>query len=180
VANFDDHFKQAENNLLFLQSINSNTPEFIDWQITTCYYVAVHLINAFIANKGNLHFNSHDKVKEAINPQSRFVNTRLDPDTYASFIALGNLSRRSRYLCHEKQIDNEKKHPCEDRHFAQALTHLDALLSFMKLIYAKDFPKTEIVFAFTKKPINLKFFHITIPIRPEDIITSDPIQSQKS
>jgi len=161
MASFDDHIKQAKSNLSFLETTNQKANNFLDWQITTCFYIGVHLINSFLAKEADLHFNTHEHVKKAINPHSVFTNTRLEQHTYLAFIKLGNLSRRSRYLCHEHQKnDGSTAFAVEVRHFRKALIELDKVISFIANKYGITFEAIEINCAFTKPP-SLTNFNIT-------------------
>ncbi len=63
MASFQDHISQAKCNLRFLGSVNNQIKNTWDWQVTVAFYVAVHMINARIADKANLHYRSHEAVK---------------------------------------------------------------------------------------------------------------------
>ena len=41
---FEDHVKQAQHNLKFLENINAGNYDCVDWQVTTCFYTALHLV----------------------------------------------------------------------------------------------------------------------------------------
>jgi hypothetical protein len=62
---FADHIKQANSNFLFLKSVNQTSPAHVDWQVTVCFYTALHLVNAHLA-KYNQQFRNHTDVKDAI------------------------------------------------------------------------------------------------------------------
>ena len=51
MASFDEHIAQAKCILGFLEKINGIGDNFIDWQVTTNFYVSVHLI--IIINRPN-------------------------------------------------------------------------------------------------------------------------------
>ena len=69
MANFADHIAQAQKNLQFLQEISGKlSTQYWDWNVTVCYYVAVHLVNSHIASTTNQHYRKHEEVSKALNP----------------------------------------------------------------------------------------------------------------
>ena len=74
-------------------------PSQFDWQVTICFYTAVHLINCHLANFG-LQYRKHKDVKDALNPYT-ISPAKLPEDEYSAYISLQSLSRRSRYLVNE-------------------------------------------------------------------------------
>jgi uncharacterized protein (UPF0332 family) len=114
---FDDHVLQAKRNLSFLQKINDQIEDCFDWQVTVCYYAALHLINAHTAKFG-LQYRKHVDVIDAINPMHRLSPTKLPEDEYVAYIALQSLSRRARYLVNvkDKQLCSEKVQYIYEKH----------------------------------------------------------------
>lgn len=140
MASFDEHIKQAQGNLSFLSAVNNRIESHWDWQVTVCFYTAVHLINAHIAKKSNQHYRSHELVNNSINPFNQTSLTRLSEERYTSYMKLQNLSRRARYLCHDDPANRDQKaFLTYDKHFSKAIFHLDKLLSFMKQEYSVEF-----------------------------------------
>lgn len=139
---FADHIKQARHNLNFLAQINSGKYECIDWQVTTCFYVALHLVNAHLA-KHNMQYRSHNKVKEALNPAIDLSFTKLPEDEYVAYVSLQNLSRRSRYLVNDKDINSDKVSITYEKHLAKAIRHLDRLLSYFSENYNLSIEKIQ-------------------------------------
>ena len=136
MANFADHIQQAKNNLSFLEQINNQVNGHWDWQVTVAFYSAVHLVNAHIATKLNKHYRTHNDVNNALNPFSELSLTKLDEETYTSYIKLQNLARRARYLCHEKNKERgEQAFFTHDKHFSKAIKHLEKLMTFLSLEY---------------------------------------------
>lgn len=160
MADYRDHLYQINSNLKFLGSINSHCNTFLDWQVTTCFYVGVHLINSFIAREANLHFNSHERVKDAISPNSIVRATQLDEPTYLAYVKLRNLSRRSRYLCNSEDPSRniETAHFIGEKHFTKAFVYLDKLLKYFYAKYSDPYPVTAITFAFKMAPPNCSYF----------------------
>ena len=130
MASYSEHVSQANSNLFFLGKINNEGSDHIDWQVTTCFYVGVHVINGFLAREQNMHFNSHENVVTAIAPESVIPATRLPEQEYLAYVKLRNLSRRSRYLCQENGRDTHLAHLIEEKHFIKAFRHLDVLLNY--------------------------------------------------
>lgn len=151
MADFSSHLAQVNSNLDFLTKINTHTNNHIDWQVTTCFYVGVHLINAFLANESNLHFSSHERVKDAISPNSSIPSTRLDDATYLAYVKLRNLSRRSRYLCNDERPDEnaEQVFKTYEKHYLKAFSQLDKLMIFFYKKYGTTLPKSTIRYNFT-------------------------------
>ena len=161
MASYNDHLLQVNSNLKFLSSINQSCNNFIDWQVTTCFYVAVHLINSFLAREANIHFNSHERVKEAISPDSRVPTTRLDEGTYLAYVKLRNLSRRSRYLCSSENDPNREAdvaHFIAEKHYTKAFVHLDKLLTHFYSRYNDPYLISSITYPFTKATPNCRYF----------------------
>jgi hypothetical protein len=136
---FDAHIHQAKCNLAFLEKINA--PEYFDWQVTVCFYTAVHLINAHLSLH-NLQYRKHVDVKNAINPFSRDAissGSALPEDVFISYKTLELLSRRSRYLVNIKD-DNLYDHTSAaltfEIHLLKTLRHLDKIIRYM---IAKDY-----------------------------------------
>jgi hypothetical protein len=161
MASYKDHFRQVNSNLKFLASINQGSGNFIDWQVTTCFYVAVHLINSFLAREANIHFNSHERVKDAISPDSQMAATRLDESTYLAYVKLRNLSRRSRYLCSSEGDPNQEAeiaHFIAEKHYSKAFSHLDKLLNHFYSRYNDPYQVTKIVYSFNLPTPTCRYF----------------------
>lgn len=160
MADYNDHLFQVRRNLKFLGSINASCGTYIDWQVTASFYVGVHLINSFLAREANLHFGSHEKVKDAISPDSK-LSTRLPDAPYLAYGKLRNLSRRSRYLCAEDNEDPGIAHYTLERHLIKAIKNLDALMKHFFDKYSDEYPVVQIIFPFTEKIPNCIFFKFT-------------------
>lgn len=131
MADFQSHINQAKRNLSTLYQLNQNTTDSWDWQVTIAYYVGVHLMNAHIAKKGNLHYKTHEKVKIALFDD--MSPCKIPEDIYISYVKLENLSRRARYLCHEdKRGDHDHAFFTFDKHFKKALIQLNQLMIFFE------------------------------------------------
>lgn len=120
MGTFKEHIHQSQSNIGFLSKISTNLDNCWDWQVTVCFYSALHLINAHIVIKTDANYLSHSKVDELINPYNTFSLAKLDEKICMSYIKLFQLSRRSRYLLSEN--------------FKKAIYHLDIIINFIKMI----------------------------------------------
>lgn len=149
MGNFSEHIQQAKNNLEFLSNINEKIEKSWDWQVTTSFYVAVHLINSHIVDKTSKNYLSHNQVSDIINPFSQLSVAKLDQPTYISYTKLQSLSRRSRYLLNEnfKKNGGAAIQPAcitIDRHFKKSIVHLDNILEYIKANHQVQFKKHRI------------------------------------
>lgn len=135
-----------------------------DWQVTTAYYAAVHLLNAHLAKTANIHYKVHEAVKNEINPESMSGNPacRIEMDIYLCYVKLEGLSRRSRYLCHQdKQVVSYDKHTTYDKHFAKSIKYLDKILEyFMNLHSFQITPSPQVSCPELTKQSQLKVFKL--------------------
>ena len=114
-----------------MTEVNSKLTNYWDWQVTICYYSAVHTINAFLAEKADLHYRTHEDVKNAINPYNPLSIYKLSVDVYLSYTKLEGLSRRSRYLCHhDPAVRDGEGRATYDKHFAKAIKNLGKNANF--------------------------------------------------
>jgi hypothetical protein len=137
LASFDNHIQQVKKNLSFLEQTNALKTEFWDWQVTITFYVGVHLVNAHLASVADLHYRTHEHVKNEINPHNPDTPYSFPEAVYLDYAKLEGLSRRSRYLCHDSpdMKDNKNAHFTFDKHFAKAVKCLDRLLAYFNTTY---------------------------------------------
>lgn len=135
MASFDNHIKQAKSNLSLFKLV-CDSSKHLDWQVTSCYYVAVHLVNAHIAKTANLHYKTHSEVKQAINPNNHITICALDEDIFDLYQSLEKLSRMARYLCDESG-DNHDTHSfiTKEKHVIKALTRLNKIIAYFISLY---------------------------------------------
>lgn len=140
MASFSEHILQAKKNLGFVLLVNEKIQENWEWQITPAFYVAVHLINAHLAQEADQHYRSHREVRDAINPYGQNYPCMMPEDIYLSYRKLEGLSRRARYLCHEdNSVRETHAFLTHDKHFKKAICYLDAILFFFDGKYKIDF-----------------------------------------
>lgn len=153
MPHFNAHIEQAQRNLQFLKIINEQAPTYIDWQVTTCFYAALHLINAHIAKAGNMQFRNHSAVKNAISPSGNFGGLKLPEEEYACYESLFSLSRRARYLINDKDGNLGSDTPAftSDKHLGKSIRHLDKIAKYFSTLYNLDLPKIAIKCSFIRQ-----------------------------
>ena len=169
MADFQAHINQAKRNLSVLHQVNQNTANNSwDWQVTIAYYVAVHLMNAHIAKKGNLHYKTHEKVKIALFDERS--TCKIPDDIYTAYVKLENLSRRARYLCHEdRKGDNEHAFFTYDKHLKKALVQLNGLMLFFEKEHHVQFDKIDID-CIEIKGLSLLYFPYKLKVSQPEIL----------
>ena len=144
MPSYSEHIHQSNSNLHFLHQTNKGL-NYWDWQVTIAFYVAVHLINAHLDKIGNQHYRTHGETQEAINPFNLASPSKFTEDDYSSYMSIKNLSRRSRYLSHEKAKDKKgKAFFTNEKHAAKTIRHLDKTIDFMKNKYGAVIEKVNI------------------------------------
>lgn len=140
MGSFAEHIIQAKSNLRFVTEVNSRIPGQWDWQVTACFYTAVHLVNAHIAVIANLHYRSHEEVKRAIYHHNSTSMCTVPESIYLAYVKLEGLARRARYLVHDDPAKKEETaHLTHDKHFAKAVKNLDRILVYFRDTYTIDF-----------------------------------------
>ena len=157
MASFQDHIHQAKRNLQFLSEVTEQPKSqvFYDWQVTCCFYVAVHLVNAHLSVHG-IQYRSHVDVSDALNPEKRLSVSRVPENVYLAYTKLRNLSRRSRYLYSEDNPD-QVGHAFE-KHVAKAIRHLDTILKFVRTTHSATFDACFIKCDYIQTQEELAFF----------------------
>ncbi|HTH82456.1 MAG TPA: hypothetical protein VL490_05955 [Mucilaginibacter sp.] len=156
MADFQNHINQANRNLAILEKTNNFIDDSWDWQVTTAYYVAVHLMNAHLAKTANLHYTTHDKVKNAL--FNVLSPAKIDQTIYLEYVKLENLSRRSRYLCNDSApAETGKTFLTYDVHLKRALEKLDSIMKYMAKEHKLSFSIIQ-VDCIEIKPLTLTYF----------------------
>lgn len=108
----DQHLQQAEHNKAFLGEIPLPV-KYSDWVITGYFYVAVHLLEAYLGARGK-HSPDHEArrafLRELRQQQFSFRNQGV----YHHYQDLYCLSREARYDCHLPT--KEEVHEAKDEH----------------------------------------------------------------
>ena len=152
MPSFGAHLAQAIGNLDFLEHTNHTRPEQRDWQVTVCFYVAVHLANAYLADKEHQHYQTHGKRDLALNPFNGAAKHAWPEDEYYAYEDLSGLSRRARYLCSDT---NDRTNPnvrnqaflTHEKHLLEALRNLDLVMTHFENVYNHDLPVLELTCA---------------------------------
>ena len=84
-----DYVAQSKHNKKTHDFLNTKTPEYRDWEITTLFYAALHAVNRHFESRG---------IKVPTNHGARrsLVRHKL-PAVYEPYMRLRVLSERSRY-----------------------------------------------------------------------------------
>jgi hypothetical protein len=157
LATATEHISQAKRNFKFLEAVNNSISPNSDWQVTICFYTAVHIINAHLAEY-NLHYQTHESVKNAISPFGNIEGLRVPDDIYKGYVKLQSLSRRSRYLVNDALSANPEASFTHDVHLARALRHLDTILSYHCNRYSAVFDKIQIKCRELRRDENLSHY----------------------
>ena len=157
MASFDEHVAQSKSNLAFLSCVNQQIKNYLDWQVTVCFYSALHLVNAHLSKHG-LQYRKHHDVNFGLNPDVQLSISKLPQDEYDAYIALQRLSRRSRYLVNDKEIASPNAFFTYDKHIAKAIRHLDKLLNYFSTTYKLDIKPVKFSCTDLKSSDNLKYF----------------------
>jgi hypothetical protein len=159
MASYEAHVLQAKNNFKFIGLI-TNTNNY-EWQVTVCFYVAVHLINAHIAKLANQHFRTHNQVEEAINPYNILSITKLSEDQFKAYVKLQNLSRRARYLIHDDITNlDSKEFFTYSKHLGKAIKNLEIILAYFENAYGEKFESISVQCIDLKNKYTSKYFKI--------------------
>lgn len=128
---FNDHIRQADRNLRFLKEINNSISDCMDWQVTVCFYIAVHYVNAHLAQVG-LQYRKHKDVNDAISPYNRASVTKVPEDVFVAYMKLQKLSRRSRYLVNQEdnQLHSTQAALTYYKHLLKAIRNLDVVSAY--------------------------------------------------
>jgi uncharacterized protein (UPF0332 family) len=84
------HKRQAEHNRRFLDWLDLDVTQYLDWAVTVIFYTALHFVEWLLATKG-LHSDTHDNRHQAMGRVSE-----LRP-IYPDYRELETQSHRSRY-----------------------------------------------------------------------------------
>lgn len=157
---FDEHINQAKKNLKFLEDVNKQfNADYIDWQVTICFYTALHLVNAHLS-KFDIQYRKHSDVNDALNPYNQLSISKLPLDEYESYISLQSLSRRSRYLVNEKdrQIGSFSAAITYDVHLCKAIKHLNKIIAHFSEKYSLDILPISVKCICLKASDKLRYF----------------------
>jgi hypothetical protein len=87
---------QAEKNLRILEDISREIRSCTEWQITICFYAALHLVKAHLAHCG-FDCGDHTQLFGYLSGEDE-KSTEVDSTLFDHYQALYKMSRRARYL----------------------------------------------------------------------------------
>jgi hypothetical protein len=113
-----EHAFQVLHNREFLATFDLDNGPFLDWAVTVIFYTAVHLVEQFLAQRGQ-DLLSHQT-------RERFISQNVDlKPIWSAYRELKYQSERARYLVARFQPDEVKKLEGKLR---QVETHIQELL----------------------------------------------------
>ncbi|WP_421813528.1 hypothetical protein [Flagellimonas sp.] len=157
MAKFEEYIAQAKSNITFLDEVDNSIPNYWDWKVTTAFYIGVHLVNAHLKHTLGYTYRTHKEVENAINFANPTSLGKVTEDVYVAYSIISKLSRRSRYIIHEKDPKTDVVCLTYDRHFKKSLIHLNTLLEFVSNEYKVEFEPIHIDCIELQK-VNLKYF----------------------
>jgi|SRR6218665_969050 len=159
MPSFKEHLIQVRSNWQALQLAFAT--EYLDWQITICFYSAYHLLQAHFAKFGK-HHASHNEVGMAVRPEAKKSNTKLRADVITAYEELQVLSRRARYLLDSRNPDRSKAYLIDETHAAAAIQHLNSIAVYFSKKYHLSFPKITVTHSQTAAKLkqSLDYFEI--------------------
>jgi hypothetical protein len=91
VPNTSEHLDRARHNIRFAESFDLATTPYLDWVVTAYFYAALHLVEALLYARENLHSPNHETRKEWIRDKGYLTVIK---DAYRD---LKNHSENARY-----------------------------------------------------------------------------------
>ena len=117
MASVDEHLDQFEHNLSVSSRLEASGD--LDWAVTTLFYAALHLVQAYIVRHG-LPADSHRQREQQVLAHAEL---RQIADQYK---ALQNQSESARYEC--RRFSHEEFESIRNGSFATVTSHLRSLL----------------------------------------------------
>lgn len=156
------HWERLTHDLDMLGKLSKSNLS-IEWQITILFYIAVHAVDALLADGENpQHPNTHDTRDSYINYEGHFK--KLNEDEYESYRALYSLSIKARYMSAPKQVDYTKVTQAD---LFKALCKADFLLGAISKKLGRTINPVQIHCSNIANPSHLTFFkslHEKLPI----------------
>jgi hypothetical protein len=113
-----EHAFQVLHNREFLATFDLDNSPFLDWAVTVVFYTAVHLVEQFLAHKGQ-DLLSHET-------RERFISQSADlKPIWSVYRELKYQSERARYLVARFQPDEVRK---MEEKLRQVEAHIQGLL----------------------------------------------------
>lgn len=133
VVRFEDHVHRAKSNLEVLAVLNRYAHLDYSWQVTLCFYTAVHLINSHLLYSAGETFKTHVSTLDRIDPGSAMNVNAVSLTAFKAYLRLHNRSREARYLCKVNDSGHVVRNHqgvvrMKHRHLIQCVSDLDAVL----------------------------------------------------
>lgn len=144
------HLKQVEHNLSILRQINRSIGWSNDWQITVCFYTALHIISAYLSKRG-VTYTSHQDTFDALNPANPLNINAIPMNIYTQYKYLSDQSRLARYLTVGA---GSAPIVLNDNHLKKAIESLDVIMKYFADNESFGFSISKIGIPILKKPLN--------------------------
>lgn len=129
------HFRQAERNLKVVEWLNSSPNHYWDWQVTTLFYSALHLINGHICETDGGFYNTHSSVQSIIYYKNTQSKASLPREIGIAYEKLQLLSRKARYLYDPTQPKSDKLQFVGPDGFEKAVNAYETVYRFLSSTY---------------------------------------------
>ncbi len=96
----NDHLEIISKNYCTLEYLTKENPHHIQWCITIIFYMALHYLHAYFAEKSNIHPDSHARLQQEVRTDSNLKSI------YKKYRHLEDDSRQARYLGKKFEIYN--------------------------------------------------------------------------
>ena len=134
MASFRDHISQAEENISFLFQIRTLPDRNLSWEVTVCYYIAVHLMNARIADKLQVTFDNHSDINKNLF-YDKNSSARIFRKVFITYKELTRLSRISRYLMDPNLKNPSMKIRIEQQDIQNANDYTNTIIAYFNKEY---------------------------------------------
>lgn len=93
MPNADTHLHQAQHNHALIETLDPENTVYLDWIVTIAFYVAVHRVEAWLAQKG-IHLETHTQRDDWLAHEKELRRV-----VWPNYKELEFQSRRARYQC---------------------------------------------------------------------------------
>lgn len=131
------HIKKVIHNLNVISQLEAQGSPYRDWQITLCFYSALHLTRYHLQASANYTCTTHEDAKDRLHWQNTMPFSRMDKEPYQAYADLEGFSRRARYI---PEISPETF----EKDYIRAIQRLDKVMHYFDSKYSLSLPKTQI------------------------------------
>jgi hypothetical protein len=114
------HLQKAQHNSQLSAALARLAQPYLDWQVTTLFYGAVHLLQAYFVAKTNQYPQSHQERDELIGRDPHLTAI------FADYRELKQLSVSCRYMCWPTNAHDVNQ---AQKHLATIRQHIENLLA---------------------------------------------------